>query len=161
MPATPTAVADSSVLLAAMRRRGEPAHEPAAAIVRAAGAERLELRVLDLTLYEIGNVIVRAWRAALQEHERALRALQALCGEPIVPALEDHIGAARIARDEGITLYDAMYVAIARRHGAALISLDERNLLSRELAISPTAATAQLLGSEKGRRSNAPTGSEN
>ena len=146
MPATPIAIADSSVLLAAMRKRGEPAHKPAAVLLRAAGAEKLELRMLDPTLYEVGNVIVRAWDAALSVHERALRALEALCGEPIVPTLDDHLAAAALAMKEGITVYDAMYVAVARRLGVPLLSLDERDLLGHELAISPTAAVGRLLG---------------
>lgn len=143
MPAI--ALADSSVLLAAMRSEGEPQHEPAAAIVRAAGEGTIELRIIDLTLYEIGNVMVRAWKLSPRVQERNVREIVAVCGEPLAPTLDDHASARAIATEHGITVYDAMYVAIARRIGATLISADERDLAARALALLPAAAAEQLL----------------
>jgi len=48
----------------------------------------------------------------------------------------------RIADGEQITVYDAAYVAAARRDGHVLISGDLRDLVERGLALPPDAAEA-------------------
>ena len=45
-----------------------------------------------------------------------------------------------VAAEHGLTSYDAVCVAVARRHDWTLVSTDIRDLVSRGLAITPDAA---------------------
>ena len=49
-------------------------------------------------------------------------------------------GAVEVAREHGISAYDAAYVAAARRNGWTLVSADIRDLVSKGLAVAPDAA---------------------
>ena len=48
--------------------------------------------------------------------------------------------AAALAEREGLSVYDAAYVAGARAIGARLVSCDRRDLVSRDLALTPAQA---------------------
>lgn len=124
---------DASVLLAAEDADDEH-YEDA---VRLLGVEE-PLATLDLAFYEVANVAVRAWGD---------RAAAARLSERVV-ALADDGGlfradarllsdAAAVAAEHGISVYDAAYVAAARRAGARLVSCDVRDLVSRGLAQVP------------------------
>lgn len=101
------------------------------------------LATLDLAFYEVANVAVRSWRdtaaagrlrervAAVADDGGLVRADAAL--------LDD---ASALADEQGISVYDAAYVAAARRSGARLVSCDLRDLVSRGLACVPGDATA-------------------
>jgi predicted nucleic acid-binding protein len=129
---------DASVLLASEDADDEH-HEDA---VRLLG-DMDRLATLDLAFYEVTNVAVRAWRdkaaaerlrervVALAEDGGLLRADAALLSS-----------AAVIADDDGISVYNAAYVAAARHSGAQLVSCDVRDLVSRELARLPGRAGA-------------------
>ncbi len=96
------------------------------------------LATLDLAFYEVTNVAVCAWRdlpAAVRLGERVdaliadggvIRADRALLAD-----------AALIAEAEGVSVYDAAYVAAARRCSGQLVSCDVRDLVSRGLARLP------------------------
>lgn len=102
------------------------------------------LATLDLAFYEVTNVAIRAWRdsaaagrlrervAALGDDGGLVRADSVLMGS-----------AAAIAEERGISLYDAAYVAAARRCEARLVSCDVRDLVSRRLACLPGDAGAE------------------
>ncbi|WOQ17497.1 PIN domain-containing protein [Raineyella sp. W15-4] len=101
------------------------------------------LATLDLAYYEVANVAVRAWRdPAAADRLRARVAALADDGglERADPALL--ASATAIAGDHGISVYDAAYVAAARRAGAVLVSCDVRDLVSRGLARVP----AEVIG---------------
>ncbi len=132
---------DASVLLASEDPDDEH-HGDAGRLLRGA----VPLATLDLAFYEVSNVAVCAWR----DHAAARR-LRAR-----VAAVADDGGLVRIggslvaeaetiAREHGISVYDAAYVAGARSSGAQLVSCDVRDLVSRELARLPAGA---LGGSE-------------
>lgn len=96
---------------------------------------------LDLTLHEIANVI----GARDQEPHEARYIAELLvkrCGaEGLVagdPALVE--AASSIAVEEGLTAYDAAYVAVANNHGWTLLSTDIADLVSKGFALAPDAA---------------------
>ena len=95
---------------------------------------------LDLTLYEIANVIVRRWRNPILAAGMC-RYAAARCKDRMVrvdPSLLEVT--AEIAVKFGLTSYDAAYVAVADQHGWTLVSTDVRDLVSKGLAITPDAA---------------------
>lgn len=113
-----------------------PFHDIAAPLVRG-GAP---VTALDLTLYEVVNVVARQYRQPDQAQGIA-RAVLRTCGDEL--ARVDHAfgeEVVRAASEHGLTAYDAAYVAAARRNGWQLVSLDVRDLVSRGLAVTPDAA---------------------
>lgn len=127
---------DASVLLAALD--AEDAQHAAARQILSGEAT---LATLDLAYYEVGNVAARAWRdLAAAERLTGLVDVIASDGGLVRVDAELIADAARIADREGLTVYDASYVAAATRVGARLVSCDQRDLVSRGLALTPTAA---------------------
>lgn len=96
--------------------------------------------MLDLTLYEVANGVIRRWndpRAAT----RLCRAIELRCKENVIRVDASLIEAtAEIATDHDLTSYDAAYVAVARRYDWQLVSTDVEDLVSRGLAIAPDKA---------------------
>jgi predicted nucleic acid-binding protein len=95
---------------------------------------------LALALHEIANSLgARDGRA--EEAVDVCRLIARRCGTAIVGPDPNLIRSAiSIAREHGISGYDAAYVAAARREGWTLVSLDIRDLVSKGLAITPDAA---------------------
>jgi predicted nucleic acid-binding protein len=95
---------------------------------------------LDLTLYEIANVVgVR--RNDPRMLARIYRSVERRCTEGIVRVDHGLVEAtAEVAIEHGLSGYDAAYVAVARRRGWTLVSTDIRDLVSKGLAITPDAA---------------------
>jgi predicted nucleic acid-binding protein len=95
---------------------------------------------LGLTLHEVANSLgARDGRA--EEAVDMCRLITGRCGHAIVgpdPMLMR--SALTIAREHGLSAYDASYVAAARREGWTLVSLDIKDLVSKGLAITPDAA---------------------
>jgi predicted nucleic acid-binding protein len=127
---------DASVLLA--REDADDDQHEAACQLLAADAT---LSTLDLAYYEVGNVAVRAWgdvqaAARLQSLVAAIAADGGLvrADEPLVAH------AVRVAATEGLSVYDAAYVAGAASAGAELVSCDLRDLVNRGLAVTPQQA---------------------
>jgi predicted nucleic acid-binding protein len=95
-----------------------------------------ELAVLDLTLYEVANVVTRRFKAAAPA-TAAVHAVLAASGRVLradADTIADTVG---IAAEHGLTAYDAAYVAAARRYGWTLVSTDIKDLVSRGLAVAP------------------------
>ncbi len=102
------------------------------------------LAALDLVYYEVTNVAVRAWRD-LGAARRLCERVQAVAadGGLIRADLELLAGAATIADEYGISVYDAAYVAAAGASGSELVSCDVRDLVARGVARLPGDAVAQ------------------
>lgn len=116
---------------------GDPRHGDAVTLVRDRAAS---LAALDLTLYEVGNAI-GVKRGNTREAINVIRLLLACCGDRLVSADAELVGSAlEIAAENGLTAYDAAYVAAARRYGWTLVSTDIADLVSRGLAVAPDAA---------------------
>jgi predicted nucleic acid-binding protein len=95
---------------------------------------------LDLTLYEIANVVGSTWR----KHERAARLCRSVQHQCAMPLARIDFGLVesviKVAARYELTSYDAAYVAVARRHGWHLVSTDVKDLVSKGLAVTPDAA---------------------
>ncbi len=128
--------ADASVLLA--REDTEDDQHGAA---RRLLSGRVPLATLDLAFYEVSNVAVRVWRDV--DAARRLRGLvEALADDGGLVRVDATLAAeaTAIAEREGLSVYDAAYVAGAQAAGARLVSCDLRDLVSRDLAVTPRQA---------------------
>jgi predicted nucleic acid-binding protein len=95
------------------------------------------LAALDLTLYEVGNVVGIQWRLPREAREVCQTIVRA-CGDRVAGIDVSLIDSAlEIAAEHGLTAYDAAYVATARRHGWTLVSADVADLVSKGLAVAP------------------------
>lgn len=100
------------------------------------------IAALDLTFYEVANVGVRSWRSPDRAHVVA-KLVRAACSDRILQVDAEHVEQAiEVASQHGITVYDASYVAAARRNGWLLVSTDDRDLVGRGLAVAPADAVA-------------------
>jgi predicted nucleic acid-binding protein len=128
---------DASVLLAAF----DPAddhHESARTLLE---DEDATLATLDLARYEVANVAVRAWRAP-DSVAPLLAVVERLADDGgVVPSTDTLLTrAAEIAEGHAISVYDAAYAAAAAEGGHRLVSCDERDLVSKDLATLPADA---------------------
>jgi predicted nucleic acid-binding protein len=135
---------DTSVLIKWFHAEGEPELLGARAIRDAHAEGDLDAHVLDLALYEVGNVLVRAlrWRPVAVANQ--LDDLVAIVGPPLAMAPEWLHDAARLAHRERLSFYDASWAAAGRALGIPLVSADAA-LVGAGLASSP-AAIARRLG---------------
>lgn len=129
-----TLVLDASVLLAAFDPEDDH-HEPARALLE---DDKTTLATLDLARYEVTNVAVRAWRAP-ELVAPMLAAIERLADDGGVLSSTDTLltKAAKIAERNTISVYDAAYAAVADDGGHLLVSCDERDLVSKNLAALP------------------------
>jgi len=127
---------DASVWLAASDP-DDPFHSAAAELAVAAGRV---VAALDLTLYEVANVVgVREGRRAHAGY--LVRLIAERCRGNLVHATVDLLDVATgYAVEHGLSAYDAAYVAAARSNDWQLVSLDIRDLVSSGLAITPDIA---------------------
>ena len=132
---------DASVLLAAFDPEDKN-NEAARALLEDDAAT---LATLDLARYEVANVAVRAWQAP-ESVPLLLATIERLAGDGGVIASSDTLlaRAAELAERHAISVYDAAYAAAAIDAGFRLVSCDERDLVSNDLATLPADA-----GSEK------------
>ncbi len=136
-------VSDANVALKWFRTEGEEGLAEAHALLEAHARRRIALRVLDLTMYEIGNALLRGTAgASADQAATVLDALAEIC--PVVAAeSEDLRLAGQLAQTHGLSFYDAAYAAVAQRHRALLATYD-RQLLAAGLGLEPSAIVAEL-----------------
>jgi predicted nucleic acid-binding protein len=129
-----TLLLDASVILAAFDR-DDVSHEPARALL---GDSAVSLATLDLARYEVVNVAVGAWQAP-QLTTPLLEAVERIAndGGVLLSTTALLTRAAELARENGISVYDAAYVAAASQTGATLVSCDVRDLVGKGLASAP------------------------
>jgi predicted nucleic acid-binding protein len=125
---------DASAILAAFDK-DDVHHEPAKAIL---ADPETSLATLDLARYEIANVAIRAWRAPDQVAS-LLDVVDRIADDGGVLASDTKLltKAAELAQEHGISVYDAAYVAATSKGERKLVSCDARDLLSKDLAVSP------------------------
>lgn len=98
------------------------------------------LAALDLTLYEVANVMGPK-KGQAKEGRFLLRLIESRCRDNLLAADSDLLESALdISAEHGLTAYDAAYVAAARRHNWTLVSADVADLVSKGLAVAPDAA---------------------
>ena len=95
---------------------------------------------LDLTLYEVTNVV--GARKQLGDAATDLcRLIASRCADRLVAIDVELIRrTVEIVAEQGLTAYDAAYVAVARRHDWTLVSTDIVDLVSNGLAVAPDVA---------------------
>jgi len=134
---------DTSVLMKWFHDAGESEVAEARAIRNAHVSGVIEAHILDLAIYEVGNVLVRALRWPAQVVADQLDDLVTILGPPLVMAQEWLHNAAQLAEEHSLSFYDASWAGAAAALGMPLVSAD-RKLLASGLAETPTAAAGRL-----------------
>lgn len=94
------------------------------------------LFALDLSIYEVGNALLRGRARALpSDAATVMTAIRTIC-RIVAPDERDFVLAAELAHSHNLTLYDAAYGAVARHRSALLATLD-RELLRAGLGQRP------------------------
>ena len=127
---------DTSVLIKWFHADGERDLASSRAIRDAHVAGELDAHILDLALYEVGNVLVRALGWDDREASDQLDDLLTVVGPPLAMAPAWLRRAATLARQHSLSFYDASWAATADELGIPLISAD-RKLVRTGLAESP------------------------
>lgn len=133
---------DSSVVIKWFHAEGESELDESRAIRGAHLSGELEAMVIDLAVYEVGNVLARALRWPASDIAQQLEDLLAVLGRPLVMAPAWLRDAAELAETHGLSFYDASWAAVAQALQVPLVSAD-RQLLSAGLAQSATQASAR------------------
>ncbi len=136
-------VVDTSVLVGWFQDGSGPGSAAARAIRTAHIAGQVDARVLDLGLYEIGNLLVEALRWPAPKAADQLEDLLAICGQPVTLSSAWLRDAATIAGLHDLSFYDAAWVAAAENLVAPLVSVNQK-LLAVGLAETPQALVARL-----------------
>jgi predicted nucleic acid-binding protein len=98
------------------------------------------LGVLDLTLYEVANVMGPK-KGQFREGRFLLTLIEKRCRDNLLAVSADLLESSmEIAAEHQLTAYDAAYVAAARRYGWTLVSTDIADLVSKGLAVAPDSA---------------------
>lgn len=134
-----TLLLDASVLLAAF----DPEDDHFGSARMLLEDDQVTLVTLDLARYEVANVAVRAWRAP-ESVKPLLAVVERLADDGgVIPSTESLLlRAAELAEQHAISVYDAAYATAARGAGHRLVSCDERDLVSKGLAILPARASS-------------------
>lgn len=115
---------DTSVVLKWLHEEGESEVAEARLILEGHLAGRVEAHLLDLGMYEVGNVLVRGLNWPADEVADQLADLSLVFGELVTPSPEWFSDAAHLAVEHRLTFYDAMWAAAARALGIPLVSAD-------------------------------------
>lgn len=135
-----TLVVDTSVLVGWFH---DPADADARILRDAHMAGVVNAQVLDLGMYELGNLLVQDLRWPAPKVADQLDDLLAICGPALVLTPGWLRDAATIAGLHQLSFYDAAWVAAAENLGAALVSTNP-NLLDVRLAESPRDVVRRL-----------------
>lgn len=128
---------------------GDPEHAACHALVARLYQSSTMIVLPNLVLAEIAGALSRSFRDPIRARLEVdlLRDLHTIRLIPLDDALAQE--AAELAADRALRGADAVYVAVARRHGCALVSLDREQ---RERAapvvraLTPAEALAELEG---------------
>jgi predicted nucleic acid-binding protein len=95
---------------------------------------------LDLTLYEVANVVGARERRSVEATELC-RVIRTRCLDNVATVDVELIRrTVEVAAEHNLSAYDAAYVATARHNGWTLVSADIADLVSKGLAVAPDAA---------------------
>lgn len=134
---------DTSVLIKWFHEAGESELAEARAIRDAHVRGDLDAHVLDLAVYEVGNVLVHALRWAGGDVADQLDDLIAITGPPLVMTRSWLRDAAALAEEHTLSFYDASWAATAAALGVPLVSADRR-LVATGVAETPSDTAARL-----------------
>ncbi len=128
---------DTSVVIKWFHSSGEAEVTQARAILDAHAAGTLTANVLDLTVYELGNVAARALGLPGERVVAILDRLELICGEGMRLSPKARKDAAELAVTHRLTFYDAAYWAVARERDITLVTADAE-LLQAGAGLTPT-----------------------
>jgi predicted nucleic acid-binding protein len=131
MPAADV-ICDAGVALKWFRSEGEEEVGESRALLEG----QLTVAVLDLTRYEIGNALIRGLGLAAANVAVVLESLDVICPS-LTPTAAEMADALTLAELHHLTVYDAIYAAVARARNARLATLD-RLLLAAGLGSRPS-----------------------
>ena len=134
---------DTSVLIKWFHSDGESELESARALRSAHISGEIDARILDLALYEVGNVLTRSLHWQAEDVADQLDDVQAILGPPLAMSSAWLRRAAELADVHTLSFYDASWSAAAVELGIPLVSADRR-LISANLAESPGSIVARL-----------------
>ncbi len=129
--ARPALVVDASVGVKWFSAKGEASLAAALSIRDSHVAGETRIIVPDLFLYEVTNAMVHKGHIPAHEVETAVHSLFELALEAIPMDAGLMAESVRLARELGITLYDASYVAVARKYGYPLVTANPRHQMER------------------------------
>jgi predicted nucleic acid-binding protein len=138
-----TLLVDTSVLIKWFHSEGESQVGEARALRETARRGDIETRMIDLALYEMGNVLLRSLHWSGSDVADQLDDLIVICGPPLAIPADWLRKAAVLGAAKGLTFYDACWAATAQALGVSLVSADTQ-LLHAGLAESPQAVTQRL-----------------
>ena len=142
---------DTSVVVKWFHESGEGEVFQARAILDAHVAGTLTANVLDLTVYELGNVAARALGLPGERVGAILDRLELICGEVLRMSPRARKDAAARAVTHRLTFYDAAYWAVARERNIMLVTADAE-LLQAGAGVTPT----DFIATHKTTRKTAP-----
>ncbi|WP_068397538.1 type II toxin-antitoxin system VapC family toxin [Kribbia dieselivorans] len=134
---------DTSVLIKWFHSEGEGEVAEARAIRDAHVRGDLDVHVLDLAMYEVGNVLIRGLGWSAGDVADQLDDLVAIVGTPMAMPPEWFREAALLAERHTLSFYDACWAAAAVTLGVSLVTADRR-LTAAGLAETATATTTRL-----------------
>lgn len=134
---------DTSVLIKWFHGAGESELAEARAIRNAHVRGDLNAHVLDLAIYEVGNVLAGALNWKATDVGDQLDDLLAIVGPPITMTQGWLRDAATLAKTHALTFYDASWAATAMALSIPLVSADRR-LLAAGLAETPSTVSSRL-----------------
>jgi predicted nucleic acid-binding protein len=129
-------VCDASVVLKWFHEEGEEEVGESRALLDLHRSRQAAVSILDLTMYEVANALVRGMGVPADRAQVVIEALDVICPRLAITTAE-LAGALALAERHGLTVYDAAYAAIAHSRGARLATLD-RLLLDSGLGERPS-----------------------
>lgn len=134
---------DTSVLIKWFHSDGENEVPQARALRSAHTNGQLDVHVLDLAHYELGNVLIRALGWTAGDVADQLDDLTTILGPPLVTTAPWFRRAAELAHTHALSFYDAAWAAAAHELAVPLVSAD-RKLVAAGLAQTPTDIATRL-----------------
>ena len=138
-----TLLVDTSCLVKWFHCEGEAGVAEARAIREANRTGEIEARVIDLALYEVGNILLNVLRWVASDVAQQLDYLVVSCGPALVMEPGWLREAAHLGEARRLSFYDAAWAAAAQAMGVSLVSADAK-LLAAGLAESPSEVVERL-----------------
>jgi predicted nucleic acid-binding protein len=136
-------IIDTSTLIKWFHHEQESEVAESRALRAAHLAGEIEAHVLDLTSYELGNVLLRSLHWSAEDVANQLDDLGTILGVPLVVDSAGFRRAALLAETHKLTFYDACWAAMSHELSVPLVSAD-RALIGAGLAVSATDLVARL-----------------
>jgi len=134
---------DTSVLITWFHTAGESDVAEARALRSAHVSGEVEAHIIDLALYEVGNVLLGALRWNAADTAGQLDDLVAIVGPPLVADAVILRRATDLAEQHGLSFYDGSWAAAAQELRIPLVTADRR-LIAAGLAESPAEIANRL-----------------